>query len=116
MAQEGYAANTFGSNRLGDISEMFIKVVASTVQASLLDPASAPNVSVLTSVGGAYTLQLPKASNYFVDGITPVNTAAKTVGSVTFDYTNAILGFTISGGANLAGAEEIHITFESCSA
>lgn len=111
MAKEGYASNTYGNKLLGDVSEVFIKVTSVAANASQIDPASAPEVSVASAVAGAYVLNIPKGVNVFVDGVNVVN-SAKTLSLITL--ADGLLGFTVSGGTNLGTTEQVHITLEVC--
>jgi hypothetical protein len=99
----------YGNKLLGDLSDVMIKVTSVAANATGLDPFSAPGVSVASAAAGVYVLNIPKAVVGFVDGVTGVNTAAKTFSAITLDVAAGTFGFTISGGANLATTEQVHI-------
>jgi hypothetical protein len=112
MAFQGFAGNSYNNKLLGDVNEVLIKLTSAAVNASQLAPESAPGFTVTGNAAGVYTLTTTdnKAVFGFVGGVVPVNTAAKTISAIALNATAGTFGFTISGGAALAGSEEVHVT------
>lgn len=109
MAIEGFASNSYNNKLLGDVSEFMFKYTRTAQNATQLDPASAPGVTV-TSADGATTVTftVPKTVNGWVGSVLPVN-VAQTVSAIVYDAQAGTFGFTLSAGLTAGAANAVHV-------
>jgi hypothetical protein len=115
MAKQGFASNTYNNARLGDVCQYSFILVSAATNALLIDSNTAPpDVTCTTNGTGTYTVTVPNAVSIVLSGLTLVNTA-KTVGTITVTPSTGVITFVLSGGADLATTEQIHLDLYTAS-
>lgn len=118
MALQDTTHNVYGPNRVGDISFVFVTLIAGTNQAAIDTGRSSPGITC--SGGGAgtgvYTISFSANSKVSVLQSEAVNTAAAdkiNITSAAFSSGTYTCTVTKSDSQDCAGSEEIHLVFAS---
>lgn len=109
MALAAYARNIYAPTRFVDLNLVPIVITAAGRDTN----RTAPEVSVGAGAAGVYAITMPAGQSQILFSREVVNAAAKTVviSAITVAGGVASFSITLSGGANAAGGEEIHVAF-----
>jgi len=115
MALSGHALNLYGSESLGDLSVVQIKLGAGAGIAARIAADSSPNTAVDAGshAAGVYIVTFPGGVNVMSVGQEVINKGVVKVSVTAVSQTAGVVTATVttSDASILAGVEQIHLTF-----